>query len=176
MGHVLLVTGGARSGKSRYAVERACLWGSRVLYVATCQPEDDEMRERVQRHQAERPTTWTTIEPGPDVLAAIRDDGPDFDGILLDCLTLYVARLLVSGYGERDVGQRVDDLCSALKAVARPSIIVTNEVGWGVVPETPLGRLFRDMAGGANQIAARQAQEVVLLVSGLPVVIKGNRG
>ncbi|MBI3327772.1 MAG: bifunctional adenosylcobinamide kinase/adenosylcobinamide-phosphate guanylyltransferase [Nitrospinae bacterium] len=175
MGLLLLVTGGARSGKSRYAVDRARLWGPHVLYVATCQPEDDEMRERVRQHRTERPETWTTVEPGHNVLAAIRDDGPRSDGILLDCLTLHVARLLVSGCGEIEVVQQAEDLCLALRAVSRPSAIVTNEVGWGVVPETPLGRLFRDAAGRANQVAARYAQEVVLLVCGLPVVVKDNR-
>ena len=172
MGHLLLVTGGTRSGKSRYAVERASIWGPRVLYVATCQPADDEMRERVRRHQAERPSTWMTLESGCDLLPAIQERGPGADGILLDCLTLYVSSLLMSGCGEQDVMQQVDELCSALRKVGRPTAIVTNEVGWGVVPETPLGRVFRDAAGHANQVAARHAQEVVLMVCGLPVVVK----
>ena len=172
MGSLLLVTGGTRSGKSRYAVERASAWGSRVLYVATCQPADDEMWERVRRHQAERPATWTTVEPGSDVLRAIQRQGAHADGVLLDCLTLYVSSLLMSGSSELEVMQRVDELCSGLREGFRPAAIVTNEVGWGVVPETHLGRLFRDVAGRANQVAARHAQEVVLLVSGVPVVIK----
>ena len=130
------------------------------------------MRERVRRHQAERPDTWTTTEPGPDVLTAIHEQGPHADGILVDCLTLYVSSLLLSGRGEREVMQQVDKLCIALREVPRPAAVVTNEVGWGVVPETPLGRLFRDAAGRANQVAASYAQEVVLLVSGVPVVIK----
>lgn len=175
MGHLLLVTGGSRSGKSRYAVERAHRWGSRVLYVATCQPADDEMWERVRRHQAERPATWTTVEPGVDAITAIQAQGPQADGILLDCLTLYVSGLLMSGAGEVEIAERVDELCLALRKIDRPAAVVTNEVGWGVVPESPLGRLFRDAAGRANQAAARQAQEVVLLVSGVPVVIKSDR-
>jgi adenosylcobinamide kinase / adenosylcobinamide-phosphate guanylyltransferase len=174
MGHLLMVTGGTRSGKSRYAVERARAWGSRVLYVATCQPADDEMRERVRRHQAERPSTWTTFEPGANLLPVVQEQGPRADGILLDCLTLYVSSLLMSGSGEEAVMQQVDDLCSALRQVGRPAVIVTNEVGWGVVPETPLGRLFRDAAGRANQVAAGHAQEVVLMVSGLPMVVKNT--
>jgi adenosylcobinamide kinase / adenosylcobinamide-phosphate guanylyltransferase len=175
VGHLLLVTGGARSGKSRYAVERASAWGTHVLYVATCQPADDEMRERVRRHQAERPATWTTVEPGSDVIPTIQQRGPHADGILLDCLTLYVSSLLMSGGGELDVMRQVDELCLSLREVPRPTAIVTNEVGWGVVPDTPLGRLFRDAAGRANQVAASYAREVVLLVSGVPVVIKGER-
>jgi adenosylcobinamide kinase/adenosylcobinamide-phosphate guanylyltransferase len=174
MGRLLLVTGGTRSGKSRYAVERASAWGTCVLYVATCQSQDDEMRERVRRHQAERPDTWTTVEPGPDVLAAIQAQGACADGVLLDCLTLYVSGLLMSGCGEMEVMHQVDKLCLTLRQAPRPAAIVTNEVGWGVVPETPLGRQFRDAAGRANQVAARHAQEVVLLVCGLPVVIKSE--
>jgi adenosylcobinamide kinase/adenosylcobinamide-phosphate guanylyltransferase len=143
-----------------------------VLYVATCQPADEEMRERVRRHQAERPATWTTLEPGCDVVAAIQEWGRRADGVLLDCLTLYVSSLLMEGSGELDVMRQVDELCLALRKIPCPAVIVTNEVGWGVVPETPLGRLFRDAAGRANQVAARHAQEVVLLVSGVPVVIK----
>jgi adenosylcobinamide kinase / adenosylcobinamide-phosphate guanylyltransferase len=172
MGHLLLVTGGTRSGKSRYAMERASLWGPRVLYVATCQPADAEMQARVRRHQAERPAAWMTIEPGAQVLPAIQAQASDVDGILLDCLTLYVSNMLMSGSGELEVMQQVDALCVALRDVGRPAVVVTNEVGWGVVPETPLGRLFRDAAGRANQVAARHAQEVVMLVCGLPVVIK----
>ena len=172
MGHLLLVTGGTRSGKSRYAVERASAWGSRVLYVATCQPADDEMWERVRRHRAERPSTWTTLESGSNILPAVSEQGPSADGILLDCLTLYVSSLLISGSGENEVSQQVEELCSALQNIDRPVVIVTNEVGWGVVPETPLGRLFRDAAGRANQVVARHAQEVVLMVSGLPMVVK----
>ena len=172
MGRLLLVTGGTRSGKSRYAVERATTWGSHVLYVATCQPADEEMRERVRRHQAERPRTWTTVEPGAHVLPVIEAEGPGTDGIVLDCLTLYVSGLLMAGSGESEVMQQVEALCQALRNVGRPVALVTNEVGWGVVPETPLGRLFRDAAGRANQVAARHAQEVVLMVCGLPMVVK----
>jgi adenosylcobinamide kinase/adenosylcobinamide-phosphate guanylyltransferase len=172
MGHLLVVTGGTRSGKSRYAVERASAWGSRVLYVATCQPADDERRERVRRHQTERPSSWTTFEPGSDVLPVVQEQGPSADGIVLDCLTLYVSGLLMSGSGEEEVMRQVEVLCSALRQVGGPAAIVTNEVGWGVVPETPLGRLFRDAAGRANQVAARHAQEVVLMISGLPMVVK----
>jgi len=172
VGHLLLVTGGTRSGKSRYAVERASLWGPRVLYVATCQPADAEMWDRVRRHQAERPPSWVTVEPGAHVLQAIQEEGSHVDGILLDCLTLYVSGLLMSGSGELEVMQQVDALCLTLRQAGRPAVVVTNEVGLGVVPETSLGRLFRDAAGRANQVAARHAEEVVMLVCGLPVVIK----
>lgn len=176
VGDLLLVTGGVRSGKSRYAVDQARAWGDRVLYVATGQPADEEMWERVRRHQAERPASWTTIESGPEIMQAIQTHGPKADGILLDCLTLFVSALLVAGAGEHEVVQRVEELCLALRQVPRPSVIVTNEVGWGVVPDTPLGRLFRDAAGRANQVAARHAQEVVLLVCGVPMMVKPRRG
>jgi adenosylcobinamide kinase/adenosylcobinamide-phosphate guanylyltransferase len=175
MGHLLVVTGGTRSGKSRYAVERAQRWGSQVLFVATCQPADAEMQERVRRHRAERPQTWTTVESQGELSDVIQHYGPCTDGILLDCLTLYVASLLMSDHGEDEVAQYVEKLCLALRAAPCPSAIVTNEVGWGVVPETPLGRLFRDAAGRANQVAARHAEEVVLMVSGLPMMVKSHR-
>jgi adenosylcobinamide kinase/adenosylcobinamide-phosphate guanylyltransferase len=176
MGDLLLVTGGVRSGKSRYAVDRARTWGEHILYVATCQPADDEMWERVRRHQAERPASWTTVESGPEVIPTLRAHGRKADGILLDCLTLFVSSHLVSGAGEYEVVQHVEDLCTVLREAPQPAAIVTNEVGWGVVPETPLGRLFRDAAGRANQVAASQAQEVVLLVCGVPMVVKQRRG
>jgi adenosylcobinamide kinase/adenosylcobinamide-phosphate guanylyltransferase len=108
------------------------------------------------------------------MLQAIQDQGFHADGILLDCLTLHISSLLMAGCGELDIVQQVDELCLILREGRRPAAIVTNEVGWGVVPETALGRLFRDAAGRANQVAARHAQEVVLLVSGVPVVIKGG--
>jgi adenosylcobinamide kinase / adenosylcobinamide-phosphate guanylyltransferase len=174
VGRLLVVTGGTRSGKSRYTVERAQTWGSHVLYVATCQPADAEMRARVRRHQAERPPTWTTVESTADIPAVVQHYSSRADGILLDCLTLYVASLLMVDVGEDEVAQQVEELCLALRQVPCPSAIVTNEVGWGVVPETPLGRFFRDAAGRANQVAARHAGEVVLMVSGLPLVVKSE--
>ena len=174
MGHLLLVTGGVRSGKSRHAVERARVWGPHVLFLATCQPEDDEMRERVRRHQADRPKTWMTVEQDHDLCAIIQGYGSQCDGILVDCLTLYVARLVTSGHGEHEAAREAEEICLGLQAAACPSAIVTDEVGWGVVPSTPLGRLFRDAVGCANQVAARYAHEVVLMVCGLPTVIKGT--
>jgi adenosylcobinamide kinase/adenosylcobinamide-phosphate guanylyltransferase len=114
-----------------------------------------------------------TLETTPDLLHTIRDLGTRADGILLDCLTLYVSGLLMAGSSELHVMQQVEALCLTLGQGRRPAAIVTNEVGCGVVPETALGRRFRDAAGGANQVAARHAQEVVLMISGIPVVIKG---
>ena len=149
--------------------------GARILYVATCQPQDNERRERVRRHQAERPPPWTTVEPGASVLAVIQPEGPRADGMLLDCSTLYVSRFLTSGCSEFEIAPEVEALCAALRHVLCPAAIVTDEVGWGVVPETPLGRLFRDAAGRANQVAASQAQEVVPMVCSLPVVLKKRR-
>jgi adenosylcobinamide kinase/adenosylcobinamide-phosphate guanylyltransferase len=130
------------------------------------------MLERVRRHQAERPASWITIEPGCDLLPAVCAQGPSADGIVLDCLTLYVSALLMAGRTEHEVVQQVEALCTGLQQVGKSAVIVTNEVGWGVVPDTSLGRLFRDAAGRANQVAARQAQEVVLMVAGLPLVVK----
>ena len=171
MGHLLLVTGGTRSG--HYAVERAGAWGSRVLYIATCRPADDEMRERVRRHQEERPSTWRTLEPGFNILPAIQGQVSS-DGILLDCLTLYVSGLQCQAAAREEARQKVDELCSALRKVGRPAAIVTNEVGWGVVQRLLSGGCFAMLPGGPIGWRRAMLGEVVLMVSGLPMMVKNT--
>ena len=174
-GRFILVTGGARSGKSRFAVELAQTFGHRIVYIATCQAADREMTQRIARHRLQRPRHWHTIERPADPVAAIaRLDGKT-SGVILDCLTMYVSDQLVRGHSEAKIAQKVRRLCEAIRGAAFPVILVTNEVGSSVVPERPLGRRFRDLAGGANQIAARFADQVFLMVAGIPVQVKdGN--
>jgi adenosylcobinamide kinase/adenosylcobinamide-phosphate guanylyltransferase len=170
----VLVLGGVRAGKSAFAVARARALGGRVVFVATAEPRDDEMAARIARHQAERPATWRTVEVPlelPSTLAALRDEA---DVVVVDCLNLWVANLL----------QKTPDLpdadlatCAArLEAVASDPpcslILVSNEVGWGVHPETEVGRRFRDALGSVNQAAARAAAEVILMVAGCPLTVK----
>ncbi len=173
--HVLLVTGGTRSGKSRFAVDRARRCGPRVAYLATCRPADAEMRRRVARHRRERPSSWTTLEHPDDLVVALRGLPRRCDAVVIDCLTLYLAQRLVRGDTDAATSQHLRQLCRALRAVAPPVIIVTNEVGSGIVPVAALGRRFRDVAGRANQEVARAADEVVLMVAGLPLWVKGAR-
>lgn len=167
MSRVTLITGGAASGKSRYACERAGACGPNVLFIATCAPRDDEMRAKVRRHRAERPASWRTEERARDVAGAL---SPPCDAAVVDCLTLLVSQLLVEGVAEPDI---LAEVARIFDPPPCPLFVVTNEVGWGIVPESPLGRRFRELAGRVNGLAARRADEVILMVSGLPVRIKG---
>ncbi len=163
-----LITGGAGAGKSRYACERAARSGPKVLFVATCVPRDEEMRAKVERHRAERSRTWSTVERERGVAEAI---SPGFDAAVVDCLTLLVSQMLIEGVAESDI---LAEAATIFEAPPCPLFVVTNEVGWGIVPETPLGRRFRELAGRVNRVAAQQADEVVLMVAGIPVPIKGD--
>lgn len=189
MGELLLVLGGARGGKSRYALDRAASHTGRVLFVATAQAFDDEMRERVRRHQEERPAHWSTLEASRLVapvltehLRLARESGHPYAVILLDCLTLLASNVLL-GLPEESTQDEVTAAVlaevDALLAVREQSdaawIIVSNEVGMGVIPPTRLGRLYLEALGRANQRVAAAANEVVLMVAGLPWRLKPER-
>ncbi|HWB12088.1 MAG TPA: nicotinate-nucleotide--dimethylbenzimidazole phosphoribosyltransferase [Pirellulales bacterium] len=167
----MLITGGAASGKSTRALRLACTFGPRVLFVATCVPRDDEMRAKVARHQAERPATWQTVEATRG-LASLLCDG--YDAAVVDCLTLLVSQLMVDETPEATIYDEIRSLCEAARQASYPVVIVTNEVGAGVVPEHPLGRRFREVAGRCNQLAASLAHEVEWLVCGTPVKVKSD--
>ncbi|HXH21015.1 MAG TPA: bifunctional adenosylcobinamide kinase/adenosylcobinamide-phosphate guanylyltransferase [Dehalococcoidia bacterium] len=174
MGELVLVTGGARSGKSRFAERLAAGFGPNVAYIATLVPGDDEMRRRVAAHRRARPRAWRTIEEPLDVVSALARAG-SLDACVLDCLTLWVSNLLLQADEaaegrEADVSRVVLDPVHALlqtqRARAGALIVVTNEVGSGLVPEYRLGRLFRDALGEANQAVAAAASRVYLCVAG----------
>lgn len=176
MGALILITGGVRSGKSRYAEELARAIGAdQVIYIATAEAGDDEMRRRIAAHRADRPASWATLENPLDVAGAIEQasSGPESPrAILVDCLTMLVSNLLLAG-DEATAAARVDPQVAAIRAAARRSsaavIVVTNEVGWGVVPSSSLGRRYRDLLGTANQALAVDAAQVLVLVAGLAV-------
>lgn len=177
MGRVVLVTGGARSGKSAYAERRAEeLGGSAVTYVATAEPLDEEMERRIARHRSERPAAWTTVEAPRDAGAAVRAAADPV--VLVDCLTVLASNALLAAEdgGEEEARRAVlaeaDALLEAALAREGTTLVVTNEVGWGVHPPTHLGRWYRDALGEANARVARAADEVVLLVSGIPLVLR----
>ena len=182
MGDLILITGGVRSGKSRFAERLAAqLGGDRVVYIATAEPLDDEMRERIAVHRADRPTGWRTLEAPVDVAAAIEGAAASPTPprvILVDCLTMLVSNLLLGRDGgeEETASARVDQQARAISAacarIAPKVIVVTNEVGWGVVPSTPLGRRYRDLLGTANQVLAATSAQVYLLVAGIAVDCK----
>ena len=168
-----LVTGGARSGKSAYAARLAASYGRPVLFVATAEARDDDMRRRVERHRASRPAEWQTLEEPLSVAVALRAQRPQVQPVvLLDCVTLLVSNLLLAG---RPVEPEIEALLAWQRASSSTVIAVTNEVGLGIVPDNDLARRYRDELGLANQALAAAATNVVLLVAGLPLAIKGER-
>lgn len=186
-GKLVLVTGGARSGKSTFAEGMASTMGDWVTYVATAAAGDAEMAQRIAIHQARRPAHWETVEEPFKVAEIIEEKGRQARIILLDCLTLLLSNwLLAVTQGEEDDAgslllrkDRFDQLLEQATSLARKArdcpahvIIVTNEVGWGLVPPSPLGRIYRDLAGRANQVIAGHSDEVHLVVSGLPIRLK----
>ena len=191
MGRLTLILGGARSGKSTFAEQRAReLGGESVLYVATSEMKDDEMQQRVAKHRAERLTAWGTLEAPRNVAQALQQDGSKAKVILLDCITFLVANHLMDAAApkdnpfddpsadpfdpqiEADVVTEVEALVTYVQQSEVDLIVVSNEVGLGVVPPYELGRAYRDILGRANQILARHADEVQLLVAGIPMKVK----
>lgn len=171
---VVVVLGGVRSGKSRFAQRLAedCV---HVTFVATAERRDDEeMLRKIDRHRLERPAHWTTVEEPLSLVRILQSPRPECEAILIDCLTLYAANLLeFLGDDESAIQREVDGLCMALKSAPCRVILVSNEVGSGVVPAFPLGRRFRDLVGTINQRVSAVADCVVLMVAGLPLRLKG---
>ena len=166
---VTLVLGGARSGKSRHAerlVEGAAACGT---YCATAEAGDAEMAERIAVHRARRGRFWHTVETPLALAQAIAEETECERPMLIDCLTLWLSNLLLAG---KRPDEEISELCGALREAAGPVVLVSNEVGMGLVPETPLGRRFRDAAGRLNQDVAALADRVVFVAAGLPLVLK----
>lgn len=172
MTRVVLVTGGARSGKSRFAEARLAELapGGPWRYLATAEAGDEEMRVRIARHRARRGDGWQTVE-APRQLAAALADG-SASGALVDCVTLWLTNLLIDGADDDELLAASEGVAAAARARRGPVVFVTNEVGAGIVPEHPLGRRFRDLAGLINQRLAAAADEVVLVAAGLPLRLR----
>ena len=180
-GRLILLLGGARSGKSRYAETWAQGNGRCVLFVATAQVFDDEMRQRIARHRGDRPPAWDTVEAPLYVGATMRAALAGHDTVLVDCITLLASNVLLAQPEDatqdavnQAILAEIDDLLAARAASSATWLVVSNEVGMGVVPPTRLGRFYRDALGYANQRLAQAADEVLLLVAGLPWRLKND--
>lgn len=164
------ILGGARSGKSRRALQLAESLNTQRAFIATAEPLDDEMKARILRHMSERSLGWDTIEAPLKLVEALsRDDVPD-KVCVVDCLTLWLSNLM---HHDRDVDLETERLCAHLNEHAGSIILVSNEVGLGLVPETPLGRAFRDAQGRLNQRVADVCDTVEFVAAGLPIKLKG---
>ena len=182
MPHLTLILGGARSGKSDYAEKLAAQIGSEVLYIATAEAHDEEMADRIALHRQSRPDHWQTLETPRNVGRALTTTELHPQIMLLDCLTLLVSNWVLAMESEPQLSVETAvqaELEAILAAQARldvPLIIVSNEVGLGLVPPYPLGRVYRDVLGRVNQYVATRADRVLFMVAGLPLVVKDEDG
>lgn len=172
MGKITFILGGARSGKSTYALDLAKKRAQKTVFIATCQALDKEMKQRIELHKKSRPADWQTFEEPYDVVKVLKKIGDKFDCIVIDCLTLWVSNLMLSKNTSDSIETMIAEIIAHLKKTKSISIIVSNEVGLGIVPVNRLARDFRDIAGVVNRIAASQADEVVFMVSGIPLRVK----
>ncbi len=182
---MILITGGARSGKSRLAEQFAAQQGDNVLYIATSIVTDDEMVERIAIHQQTRPAQWATNEGYRELRDVIRHKGARCDAIMLECITTMITNLMFDKTGdipaeemdftaiEQRITEEIEDLIDACLASPSPVYLVTNEVGFGIVPDNLLSRRFRDIAGRVNQRLAANAKEMYLVISGIELKMKG---
>jgi len=179
--NLILITGGVRSGKSSFAKDLAEKFGKKVVFIATAQPLDAEMQDRITLHKKNRPSHWRTFEEPYHLDQAIKKAGKESEVILIDCLGLFISNLMKEFKEDADneeltksVLQKIEGIIKESRNTKATVIIVSNEVGLALVPANPMGRFFRDILGQANQIIASTADEVYLLISGIPLLIKGN--
>jgi adenosylcobinamide kinase/adenosylcobinamide-phosphate guanylyltransferase len=171
---MILITGGCRSGKSQFALDYANRHFRKKLYLATCEALDEEMAKRIEHHKKSRGLEWQTVEEPIKIAEAIRQHENDMEVILLDCITLWLSNLLMRQKSDHEIMEEVSRLMDTVKKSQPSLIFVSNEVGMGIVPLEALGRRFRDLAGMANQKIAEVAQTVILMVSGIPIFMKGK--
>lgn len=185
MSNIILVTGGARSGKSNFAESLCIKQNNKTAYIATSIPFDEEMRDRVKKHQQSRPKEWKTYEIYKDIYSIIEDLGKNHDTVIMDCVTLMVNNLMFT-YGievdcatseelnelESYIKDQITKLLEAVKETDLYFVIVSNEVGMGIVPENKLSRVYGDFVGRANQLIGKYSDEVYFVVSGIPMKVK----
>ncbi len=175
MGKIIFILGGARSGKSNYAVNLAKSRGKRVVFIATCIPADSEMKQRVELHKKSRPATWRLVEEAVDIDSALRKAKTGCDAILIDCMGLFISNLMAVESSDKKIEEKVRQVIGQIKKSASDVIVVSNEVGMGIVPDNPLARRFRDLLGRVNQMIAKEADKVIMMYAGIATVIKGEK-
>ncbi|MBN2534100.1 MAG: bifunctional adenosylcobinamide kinase/adenosylcobinamide-phosphate guanylyltransferase [Spirochaetales bacterium] len=176
---IIFITGGARSGKSDAAVKLASLYGEKVIYIATGYAGDEEMKQRIEAHKKQRPSSWITVEAETGVGKELSYLGENTDAVILDCLTMLTSNILLKKdmkkngeAGEKRIKEELDILLDECSRKRASCIIVSNEVGMGIVPATGIGRLYRDVLGKVNKYIAAKADRVLLMISGLAVDVK----
>jgi adenosylcobinamide kinase/adenosylcobinamide-phosphate guanylyltransferase len=172
MKETVLVIGGCRSGKSGYALELAEQIPGQKIFIATCIPHDKEMENRVLRHKKERSRAWTTLEAPVRLPEVILENSQKENVVLVDCLTLWISNLVLENDHQKNMDEHIRKLIQSLEKAECPIILVSNEVGTGIVPENSLARRFRDMAGFTNQKIAACVNQVIWMVAGIPVGVK----
>jgi adenosylcobinamide kinase/adenosylcobinamide-phosphate guanylyltransferase len=182
LGKLILVTGGARSGKSQYVMEQAAKTGKPALFVATAEAGDKEMKARIEEHKKSRPANWKTVEARSNLGVQIENNIGDAQSVIIDCITLLTNNIFMDHIAEGDkftetkvedsLNTEIESILSSIRRSKAKFYLVTNEVGLGIVPEHPMSRLYRDMLGKVNQKLAKAADDVYLFVAGIPVKIK----
>ncbi|MBN1353846.1 MAG: bifunctional adenosylcobinamide kinase/adenosylcobinamide-phosphate guanylyltransferase [Candidatus Omnitrophica bacterium] len=169
------ILGGARSGKSSYAVNVAKSAGKKIIFIATCIPGDKEMRHRIKLHKKSRPGTWKVIEEGVNIDSVLRRIKTGCDAILIDCIGLFISNLMAAETSYKKVENKIRLVIEQIKKLTVEVIVVSNEVGMGIVPDNSTARRFRDILGRANQIFAQNADTVIMMHAGIPTIIKGEK-
>lgn len=175
MTRLILILGGARSGKSSYAVELAKKRGGKTVFIATAAPSDMEMKKKIELHRISRPREWGLVEEGKDISSILRTLKDEYEVVLIDCLGLLISNLLADNLDDEEIERRIGALVEAAQRLDLTTIIVSNEVGSGIVPVHPLARRFRDVLGLSNQMVAKKADKVILMQAGIPLVIKDTQ-
>jgi len=174
MAKIIFILGGARSGKSSYAIELAKKLRKRTAFIATCVSPDNEMKKRIKVHKKSRPKHWKLIEEGRDIGFCLANLKNEYETILIDCLGLWISNLLAENLTDKEIEKKINSLAQFISRFKANIILVSNEVGSGIVPDNLLARRFRDLLGLANQIMAKIAGEVIFMQSGIPLTIKGE--
>jgi len=172
MKKLIFILGGARSGKSNYALELAKRSAEKVIFVATAAASDDEMKERIRKHKLSRPKHWKTIEEKNNISGCLSSLKGKCDAVILDCLGLWISNLMAENLKDKEIEKEIKKLAAVLSKLNLICIVVSNEVGSGIVPDNYLSRRFRDLVGITNQVMAGCADEVIFMHAGIPMEIK----